>query len=98
MEDPEDNEDVSEDAHILNRPSGARGRASIFSKYSNLSFGTYGQGYQFTFLLISFLTIFITGITIGAITVRFFVCDGDKTVFSTTGNLSYPFPHLYDTI
>ena len=94
-EDSEGNEEVTEDVNILD--SRTRSRGSIFSKYSAWSFRTYSRSYQMTFVIISVLAIFITGMTLGSITVRFFLCDAEKP-HHLNMNLSYPLSHLYDSI
>ena len=93
--DSEGNEEESEDVNILD--SRTRSRGSIFSKYSAWSFRTYNRSYQMTFVIISVLAIFITGMTLGSITVRFFLCDAEKPRHLNM-NLSYPLSHLYDSI
>ena len=56
----------------------ATSRASTFSVFSTLSYMNYGQRPRFTFILISCLAFFMTGMTIGALIVRFFVCNSDQ--------------------
>ena len=56
----------------------ASSRASTFSVFSTLSYINYGQRHRFTFILISCLAFFMTGMTIGALIVRFFVCNSDQ--------------------
>ena len=56
----------------------ATSRASTFSMFSTLSYIHYGQPHRFTFILISCLAFFMTGMTIGALIVRFFVCNSDQ--------------------
>ena len=56
----------------------ATSRASTFSVFSTLSYMNYGHRPRFTFILISCLAFFMTGMTIGALIVRFFVCNSDQ--------------------
>ena len=85
-EDSDDNEESSEDVNILESRPKSRcsifSRGSVFSKYSAWSFRTYSRSYQMTFVIITVLAIFITGMTLGSITVRFFLCDAEKATSS----------------
>jgi hypothetical protein len=96
-----DNEGSSEDVNILESRPKSRcsifSRSSVFSKYSAWSFRTYSRSYQITFVFISIVTIFITGMTLGSITGGFFLCDGGK-VHHVNKNISYPLSHPYNKI
>ena len=100
--DDEELEDLesSENVNILDSPPRARSMGSIFSKYSTLSYRTSGRDYRFTLIIISLLAVFMTGMTIGTLLVRFIVCDGEKNLFLNkfSGNMSNSISRLYDTI
>ena len=56
----------------------ATSRASTFNIFSTLSSINYDQHHRFTFILISCLAFFMTGMTIGALIIRLFVCNSDQ--------------------
>ena len=49
-------------------------RMSIFSRISEISFQTLNHKYQCIFLMSAFLIIFLIGLFVGALAVKFFFC------------------------
>ena len=82
MEDVEEAPDV-ESTDLLNcvddgKPR-AMSRASTFSMFSSLSYRNLSQGgHRFSFILISCIAFFVTGMTIGALIVSLFVCNSEQ--------------------
>ena len=70
-----------ETQNVPHHRSKGKSRASIFSKFSTVSFSTNFVGYRFLFVMVSFLTIFMTGMTIGALAVRLIYCGGQQNMF-----------------
>ena len=73
--------EAPENENVPHHRSKGKSRASIFSKFSTMSFSTNFVGYRFLFVMVSFLTIFMTGITIGALAVRLIYCVGQQNMF-----------------
>ena len=86
-------EEASENV-ILDYPS--RGRERILSKYSILTYRTFSREFETPVIIIIFLTTLMLGMTIGAITIRFFGCKDDEHNLPNTfeGNRSDPISHL----
>ena len=65
-----ENEEPGEDVRFL-----SASRNSIFSRFSEISFKKFQKDYQFIFVIISFLMLFISGLFFGAILVKMFLCE-----------------------
>ena len=73
--------EAPENENVPHHRSKGKSRASIFSKFSTVSFSTNFVGYRFLFVMVSFLTIFMSGMTVGALAVRLLYCAAENNIF-----------------
>ena len=81
VEETEFNAEAPENENIPHYRSRGKSMASIFSKFSTVSFSTNFVGYRFLFFMVSFLTIFMSGMTVGALAVRLLYCVAENNIF-----------------
>ena len=81
VEETEFNAEANENENVPHHRSRCKSSASIFSKFSTVSISTNFVGYRFLFVMVSFLIIFMTGMTIGALAVRLIYCGGQQNMF-----------------